>query len=185
MIGDLLAVFSVLAVVASLLFSAMQTREVARQSRVSNAVGQTSALVDLNALIHHWHTNLLAHPDLRPYFHEGKECAADNPHRAELLVLSEQLLDIMECNLHVTEMMPGVTYFESWHVWPRFMLDNGPILREMLHMHPDWWPGLFLICPSGTDPATGQPRLPIDGHPLVRPRRPARRLLPGGRRQDA
>ncbi|MEU6076234.1 hypothetical protein [Micromonospora sp. NPDC047074] len=68
----ILGVLGLVLVAVSLCFSAVQTREVARQSRINNGIGSAAALMEINNLLLAWHGRLLDNPSLRPYFFDGK-----------------------------------------------------------------------------------------------------------------
>jgi hypothetical protein len=159
-------------VTASLVFAGIQTRELARQRRLSNGVARTTAVLEINALTRAWYDPLLERPELRPYFYDRQECPPDNPHRARVVVISELLADVIECNLRMVETMPGDKYYESWHHWPGEMLTMSPILRETVGTYPRWWPALALLCDSIN--ANGPELRLSEPHPLLR--KPERRL---------
>ncbi|MFJ6950552.1 hypothetical protein [Micromonospora aurantiaca (nom. illeg.)] len=51
----ILGFVSLMLVAVSLCFSAVQTREVAKQSRINNGIGSATALMEVNNLSRAWH----------------------------------------------------------------------------------------------------------------------------------
>lgn len=66
-----LSVIGLILVVVSLCFSALQTREVARQSRINNRIGSANAILEINNVGQAWYDRVLEDPSLRPYFFDG------------------------------------------------------------------------------------------------------------------
>ncbi|MFG2048989.1 hypothetical protein ACGFIW_16360 [Micromonospora sp. NPDC048935] len=140
-----LSVVGLVLVAISLCFSALQTREVARQSRINNGIGSATALVEVNNLIRSWHERLLHDPSARPYFFDGKPCPPDDAERPKVLTFAELLGDVLECNLQMASLLPAFHFAHSWHHWPAEMLQHSPILNEVVESHPAWWPTLHLL----------------------------------------
>jgi hypothetical protein len=163
MTSELLGWLGSASVVASLIFVAVQTRHLAKQTRTSNSIGATTALHDFVEVNHGWHERLVERPELRPYFFDQRACAPNDPNRERLLTLAEMLADVLDYDLHCARMMPTVDLFLGWHHWPRHMLSHSPILREVVERSPEWWPGLSKMHRSiqnGTETASEHPLLP-------------------------
>ncbi|WFE99507.1 hypothetical protein [Micromonospora sp. WMMD964] len=171
-----LNVIGLMLVAISLCFSALQTREVARQSRINNGIGSATALVEVNNLIRSWHERLLQDPSARPYFFDGKPCAPDDAERPTVLIFAELLGDVLECNLQMASLLPAFDFAHSWHHWPAEMLRQSPILDEVVAGHPEWWPTLHLL---QQQIRAGVPQ----AHPLLR--RPPSRWRPSRSRGGA
>ncbi|SCG75872.1 hypothetical protein [Micromonospora coxensis] len=185
-----LSIVGVALVVVSLCFSAVQTREVARQSRINNGIGSAAALMEINNISRAWHDRLLENPSLRPYFFDGRPSTPQDADRQRVLTLAELLADVLECELQVAALLPAFQFSHSWHQWPAYMLKQSPVLTEAVEGHPEWWPALRSL-----QLATRKPN--ADGtvtHPLVRtretrwmgtsPRLPQIRLSGAQRRTD-
>ncbi|WP_328416343.1 hypothetical protein OG470_26095 [Micromonospora sp. NBC_00389] len=157
-----LSVVGLVLVAVSLGFSALQTREVARQSRINNGIGSAAALVEVNNLIRAWHERLLHDPSARPYFFDGKPATADDVERPKVLTLAELLGDVLECNLQMASLLPAFNFAHSWHHWPAQMLRQSPVLVEVVERYPDWWPTLHLLQQKIRE-SNGEPLT----HPLV------------------
>lgn len=179
-----IGVIGLILVAVSLLFSALQTREVARQSRINNRIGSANAILEINNVGQSWHDRVLDDPSLRPYFFDGKPCTPDDPARHRVLTLAERLGDLLECNLQMAPLLPAFTFAHTWHLWPAYMLRQSPVLVEVVDGHPGWWPALDEL---HQQIRAGRPLC----HPLLavpRPRRwPPRPVVggDGGRTRDA
>ncbi|MET8094538.1 hypothetical protein [Micromonospora sp. NPDC005220] len=137
-----LSVIGLILVAVSLCFSALQTREVARQSRINNRIGSANAILEMNNVGQGWHDRLLEDPDLRPYFFDRKPCPPDDPARPKVVTLAERLADLLECNLQMAPLLPAFTFAHTWHLWPAHMLRQSPVLVEVVEEHPGWWEAL-------------------------------------------
>ncbi|TDB75585.1 hypothetical protein [Micromonospora sp. KC723] len=142
MLDTVLSLVGVALVVVSLCFSAVQTREVARQSRINNGIGSAAALMEMNNVSRAWHDRLLENPSLRPYFFDGRPCAPHHDDRQSVLTLAELLADVLECELQVAALLPDFHFAHSWYEWPAHMLKQSPVLAEVVECHPEWWPAL-------------------------------------------
>lgn len=149
-------------VAVSLCFSALQTREVAKQSRINNGIGSATALLEINNVSRAWHDRLLEDPSLRPYFFDGKPSSPDGAERPSVLTLAEVLADVLECNLQMASLLPAFDFAHSWHHWPAHMLEQSPTLAEVVESHPEWWPTLRLLQRQIRE-SNGEPPT----HPLV------------------
>nr|MDT0657646.1 hypothetical protein [Micromonospora sp. DSM 115978] len=149
-------------VAVSLCFSAVQTREVAKQSRINNGIGSAAALMEINNLSRAWHDRLLENPSLRSYFFDGKPSAPHDADRPAVLTLAELLADVLECELQVASLLPDFHFAHSWYQWPAHMLTRSPVLVEVVERHPAWWPALHHLHET-TREHEGDPV----AHPLV------------------
>jgi hypothetical protein len=140
-----IGVVGLVLVAVSLFFSALQTREVARQSSINNGIGSATALLEMNHVCRAWHDRLLDDPSLRPYFFDGRPAAADDVERPRVLTLAELLADVLECNLRMASLLPEFDFAHSWHHWPAHMLQQSPALAEVVEPNPKWWPLLYKL----------------------------------------
>ncbi|MEO3746737.1 hypothetical protein [Plantactinospora sp. B5E13] len=171
--GDLMEtivdVVGLVLVVVSLLFAAVQTRELAKQTRLNNGITRVTATSGLATLTQGWYQHLVRDPSLRPYFFAGRSCPPRGDERAVLVSLAELLADVLEGDLRTTALLPGFDFAQQWHEWPAHMLRNSPVLVEVVEAHPAWWPALRALQQSLDGVADG----PVP-HPLVEVRRPGR-----------
>ena len=171
-----LSVIGLILVAVSLCFSAIQTREVARQSRINNRIGSANAILEINNVGQSWHDHLINDPSLRPYFFDGKPCPPDDAARGKVLTLAERFADLLECNLQMAPLLPAFTFAHTWYLWPARMLQQSPVLVEVVEANPGWWEGLDRL----------QLQIRAGGpltHPLLKPPTSRGRLFrfrPGG-----
>ncbi|WP_344082474.1 hypothetical protein [Luedemannella helvata] len=132
-------------VVISVLFTARQTRELAKQTRISNSVGIATVVLGFNQLTQGSYDLILRRPELRPYFFDNRPCRENDPNRAEVLLLAEVFGDVLEYELSAVDIMPEVPMFTQWHNWPRNMVRYSPVLRELIDRFPDYWPTLRIL----------------------------------------
>ncbi|RNH98549.1 hypothetical protein EEZ25_25900 [Micromonospora aurantiaca] len=158
----ILGFVSLMLVAVSLCFSAVQTREVAKQSRINNGIGSATALMEVNNLSRAWHDRLLENPPLRAYFFDRKPSAPTDTDRPVVITLAELLADVLERELQVAGLLPDFRFAHSWHRWPAHMLEQSPVLAEVVESHPDWWPTLHELWRS-----TGESGPATVTHPLA------------------
>ncbi|SCG72657.1 hypothetical protein [Micromonospora humi] len=160
-----LGVAGLVLVAVSLCFSAVQTREVARQSRINNGIGSAAALMEVNNLSRAWHDRLLENPSLRAYFYDGKPSAPDDTDRPAVVTLAELLADVLESDLQVAALLPDFRSAQSWYQWPAHMLERSPVLAEVVAGQPGWWPALHALQHSIGESVPGQVSHPLVGAP--------------------
>jgi hypothetical protein len=136
---QVLGLVGAVSVVISLLFVGWQTRELAKQTRLNNAIGVTSTFQGSAELMSAVHAPILANPLLRPYFYEGKRCVDGDDQQPLILTVAELMADAAEYGLMAAKQVPGAT---SWTNYPKFLLAASPSLREVVAEHSDWWPEL-------------------------------------------
>ena len=165
-------------VVVGVLFSARQTRELAKQTRISNSVGIATVVLGFNQLTQGSYELMLRRPELRPYFFGNRPCRENDPNRAEVMLLAEVLGDVLEYELSAVDIMPEVPMFAEWHGWPRNMVRRSPVLRELIDTFPEYWPALRVLLAqvreeerTGTAPARTPTSRPA--HPLRRRSHPS------------
>jgi hypothetical protein len=137
MISNLVAVLGVVSVVLSLLFTAWQTRQLTRQTRINNAIGSASAYIGSAQLVASAHAPMVDHPSLRSYFYDGKACNPEDPNRARVLTVAELIADACEYGLMMANYLP---LDEQWREYPRELLGSSPILRQVVLQHHRLWP---------------------------------------------
>lgn len=139
MLDVMVGVVATAGVIISLLFVGWQTRELSKQTRINNAISITSAYGSCAELMNNVHGPILANPDLRAYFYDGKLCDADNKDRQLVLTVAELFADTAEYALmtakHVRDASPFTCY-------PSDLLQSSPSLRDAVTAHPAWWPEL-------------------------------------------
>jgi hypothetical protein len=142
MVANVLGIISAIAVLGSLIFAGWQVRELVNQGKISNANAKTSTLISQNALIGAWYEHLIVRPELRPYFFEDAVMAPADPDHTILIIMADRLADVLEANVLIEKLMPGIMAPGTWTLWPRQMLEQSPCLRAIVTLHQDWWPNL-------------------------------------------
>ncbi|MGV9370342.1 hypothetical protein [Micromonospora tulbaghiae] len=94
-----------------------------------------------------------------------------------MITLAELLADVLECELQVAGLLPDFRFAHSWHRWPAHMLEQSPVLVEVVESHPDWWPTLHELWRS-----TGESGRATVTHPLVGGVAATSTRVPGRRR---
>lgn len=147
----MLAVITALATamvgVATVAFAGLQSREMARQTRINTSVGKKEAADQFIVGIREVLGYLVEKPELRPYFYDGEARPAERELHAQVLTVAEMFADVFEAGLE------GVAFLgeESQGVrvdYCRDVLDNSPLLADLVRRYPTWWPQVALLLPS-------------------------------------
>jgi hypothetical protein len=141
MISDVTNVVGACGVVVSLLLLAWQTRQLAFQTGVNNAIAGLSASYNGIERLHDAWQAVLDDPALRPYFYEGKPCTPQDPNRAKALIVAEMVADTVEYGLMMATLLPQTGKYGGWHSYVPFACKQ-PVLKEVIESHPEWWPTL-------------------------------------------
>ncbi|MGN9812783.1 hypothetical protein ACTMSW_25945 [Micromonospora sp. BQ11] len=129
-----------LGVIASLAFVAFQTRQLTKQTRISNGIAALGAMYNGIERLHQFQTFLIERPEIHPYFYSDK--APPDPDSAEgirVRQLAPLLCDVLEYGLMTVELMPTVREHEGWHDFAIFLHGHSPVLRQVVYEHPEWW----------------------------------------------
>lgn len=138
-----LAIIVAVAATGSFLFAGWQSREVARQTRLGNQVAVTAATRETARHLDDTLAMLLQYPELRTFFYEGSEPPSDPLLRSKADTMAEMLADCLDVSLHTAKNLPlfGSANQNDWERYARFMINNSPLLRHVIHLHGvDWWP---------------------------------------------
>ncbi|MFI5836205.1 hypothetical protein ACIA5A_21275 [Micromonospora sp. NPDC051300] len=82
---------------------------------------------------------------------------------------TQLLADVLECELQVAALLPDFRFAHSWYQWPAHMLEQSPVLVEVVDGHPGWWPALHALRHSIDEPLAGPVAHPLVGAPAIRP----------------
>ncbi|MFF5881929.1 hypothetical protein [Streptomyces sp. NPDC012589] len=129
-------------VVASLLVSAWQTRELTRQTVISNGVAGATAIYNGMERLHHIEGQSAARPELHAYFFEGGEPPAEEEVRTQVLVLARMLADTVNYGLMINTLNPELKGYNGWRGFALMLRDSCPALVATVNEHPTWWPAL-------------------------------------------
>ena len=129
----------------STLLLAWQTRTLAQQAKISNAIAGTSVLHDTLESVREIFMLFVERPELRAYFYENKPCPKRGSTRARLLTIADMLADALEDGLVGTRLVPSSESTDDWKDYSRYMVEHSPVLRELLASFPQWWPNLYSL----------------------------------------
>ncbi len=124
---------------------ALQTRAVASQTRISNALAGASVLIDSGNSLRNVYAILVERPELRDYLYNKKVAPSRGKPRSRVISVVETLADALEEGLVVHRIVPASESYSDWASYSRFMLEHSPTLRVLATEHPDWWPQLSKI----------------------------------------
>jgi hypothetical protein len=129
-----------LAVVASVLFLAMQTRAVWREERIANQVAGTRAHRDLLKMLGAINEKFFERPELWSYFY-GESTEEPSPmDLVRLEVLAEQLGDALQAALDTTARLKSYGWVTSeWRQYAVESVAASPILRATIRSRPGIW----------------------------------------------
>ncbi|GAA4561249.1 hypothetical protein GCM10023193_23680 [Planotetraspora kaengkrachanensis] len=138
-ISDVAAIGGLIGLVISLAMLAWQTRAVARQTKISNALAGTTASQQVSSM-REIYAVFIDHPELRPYFYDGKPCPGRESRRARVLAVAEMFADAMEGNLITSRLIAKSESHDDWIAYCCEMVANSPALAGLIRDHPEWWP---------------------------------------------
>lgn len=137
-------------VIASVALLAWQTRAVARQTEISNAIASASVINNTTSSLRQILSLFVECPELRPYFYESKLPPSRGLKRIRILTVAEMLADILEEGLSVDRLVRTVRIYEEWPLYCADMLATSPALNEVMLQHPSWWRTLKTLQSTGT-----------------------------------
>lgn len=142
MFAEMLAMIGTAGVVASLVFVALQTRELSRQTRANNRIAVTTGMYNALERSHQLDFFLAEQPQLRAYLYEGLPCVESDANFPVVATLAEVLADVIDYGLMVAELLPGTEQYIGWGLYATHAVDNSPHLRQHLAERPEWYPQL-------------------------------------------
>jgi hypothetical protein len=129
-------------VISALGFTAVIVSIRTAQAQMSCSEIQTSLLVKDRTL-----ANVLAldriffdHPELRPYFYEGKDLDEADPLYPKVAAVAEMHLDVFDHDIEYRQQFPKQYY--SPQAMERFvhnMLAKSPVMRRYLRKNAEWY----------------------------------------------
>ena len=129
-------------VIASLLFDGLQSREIARQTRIQNAIAGASGKVSTNELLHSILRIFVDHPELRGYFYDGLAVPTDEATSGRVLTVAEMLADVFDTALLTTSLIDATDSYESWRRGASYFMRQSPALAAIVNEHGEWFPNL-------------------------------------------
>jgi hypothetical protein len=141
-LAQISTICGLIGLIASVLLLTWQTRAVAQQTKISNALAGASVLETSTADLREVLLLFVDRPELRAYFYDSKSPPAEANERARVTAVAEMLGDLLETGLVTNRIVPSTESFADWVEYSRQMLTLGPILRQVTDQHPEWWPRL-------------------------------------------
>ncbi len=144
--STVIAVLSLVISIVTLVTMFLQTSHLAAQ--VDRMREQTQLAVNdaFYATAFEMQQIFVEHPELWPYFHEGKDVEEGAP--AEKIALLEAIgllrLDYFELiqMIYRADLMMDEEDIEATRKYMRHGIDNSPVLRRLFARHRDWYPKL-------------------------------------------
>jgi hypothetical protein len=136
-----------IAVVASVLVVALQTRAVWKEERVANQVAGTRAHRELLWMLGRINDKFFEHPELWRHFY-GQTTTQPNPaDLVRLQVLAEELADTLQAALDTTAKLRSYDWVTTeWIKFANQSVESSPVLRATIRDRPGiwtprrWWP---------------------------------------------
>jgi hypothetical protein len=146
MLTTITAVGGLIGLFISTLLLALQTREVAKQTQISNSIAGASALTEAMAALRGSHHQIMFdHPELRPYFYDSKPAPTIVEDAFQLMAAADMLADCLETAMHATRHIPATESYDDWADYSRYLLEHSPVLTELVRQHPVWFPYLVRL----------------------------------------
>ncbi|MFB9892847.1 hypothetical protein [Planobispora takensis] len=154
------AVVGLLVAMLAIRFAARQAAAAAEQVRTGNGFAGVSTTFGVFGLLHPLLRVFVDHPDLYPYFYQGKPVPRRGKDRVRVQVMAEMLADALSSALQMTGQIPSAKDgLSSWSLYVVHMLDTCGPLQEAMRRYPGWWPHLEELASSRT--AGGRPAAPV------------------------
>ncbi|WP_405523458.1 hypothetical protein OG426_09620 [Streptomyces canus] len=151
--ADLFGVIASIGVFSSLLLSAWQARELARQTAINNGIAAASAIYNSIERLHQVDGLIAADPLIDAYFYGGRGLPSETESQARVLVIARMLADTIDYGLMITALIPDTGSYEGWRDYALEMRRSSPALVHMVNAHPSWWPALVGHWNANPEPA--------------------------------
>ncbi|QUC62986.1 hypothetical protein IOD14_43025 [Streptomyces sp. A2-16] len=140
--ADIFGVIASIGVVASLLVSAWQTRELTRQTAINNGIAGATARYNGLERLHYVESFIAAEPELHGYFYGGLELPAEGNERWRVLNLLRMLADTVDYGLMVNDLNPEIRSSDGWQDYALLLRASSPAFVYVVNEHPNWWAAL-------------------------------------------
>ncbi|MCX4823209.1 hypothetical protein OG883_25640 [Streptomyces sp. NBC_01142] len=132
-----------MAAILTILFSALQTRTLSRQTAISNGISAASAIYNSIERLHNIGNLLYQAPHLAKYFHEGAPIPAESStERTQVLLLAHMYADCLDYGLMIKGLAPEAGAYDCWDTYAEGRLSSSPAIVFVLAQHRSWWPTL-------------------------------------------
>jgi hypothetical protein len=161
------AVVGLIGLAVSVALLALQTRAVARQTAISNAIAGASVIKGAMNDLQRVFAVFIGRPELRAYFFDSKPCPSWGRNRVRVQTITDALADVLEVGHLATHLVPASESHEDWTNFCRDMFRLSPTLADLIRRHPQWWPRLSHVLNTCTGHSSPQP-LSADRAPQAR-----------------
>ncbi|MEV0585002.1 hypothetical protein [Nonomuraea sp. NPDC050310] len=131
-----------------------------RSLRIGNKLAGISVTQGQVALHHRVLAQMIAHPELYPYFYDSKPLPQQGRTRIQALLVAEMVADVLSTGLDTRERISS-SYLGPWTDYSKDMVARSPALQLVISQNPAWWDRLapLLDQPAGrilqADPVAG------------------------------
>ncbi|NEC86032.1 hypothetical protein [Streptomyces sp. SID12501] len=140
--GEIFGVIASIGVVASLLVSSWQTRELTRQTSINNVVAGVSAMYNGMERLHHIESFFAAEPWLYGHFYGGASLPDDEDRRVRVLAIAGMLADVVDYGIVITELNPDIKFYAGWRDFALSLRCTSPAMVHLIEERPTWWAAL-------------------------------------------
>ncbi|MFF3641948.1 hypothetical protein [Streptomyces sp. NPDC002564] len=131
------------AALATILFSALQTRTLIQQAEVNNGISAASAIYNSIERLHSIGSLLFQDPDIVKYFHEGAPVPPEGDEkRARVLIIARMYADCMDYGLMIKDLAPEAGAYDCWNTYVEGRLASSPAIAFVVSKDRAWWPTL-------------------------------------------
>jgi hypothetical protein len=133
---NIVAIGGLVGAITSVGLLTWQTRAVAQQAKLSNAISQASVVSNSSNNLRQVFLLFFEYPELRPYFYESKKPPSRGDKRTRLIMVAEMLGDISEDGLVAHRLMPpirvpSIRSYGDWIKYCSAVLTTSLILKEI------------------------------------------------------
>jgi hypothetical protein len=158
-VTELATLLGTVALFVSVGLLAWQSREIAKQTRINNAIAATTCLVETFNQLHKVIGHFVEDPNLRDYFYSGKMPPKGKLEYVKIATLAEMFADVLDCGLKSNSLLPSTAAYDDWRSYAEFLASRSPIMVEVIQKQdPSWWPVLvdIFVKPELTDSRIGE-----------------------------
>ena len=138
---SLVQLVSLAAIVVSVLLLALQTRELAKQTRVANSLAGASTLAAQSAQLATALVALVEHPELRPHFYSGLPSPSDPATQSRIATIAELFADAIESSLQASGLVESFAGNDSdWRSYAAGHCRSSPAVEQVVRDHAGWYP---------------------------------------------
>src|SRR6202012_759929 len=117
MLASVATIVGLAGVIISVGLLAWQTRAVAQQTKISNAIASASVLSNSTSSLREVLSLFIEHPELRPYFYESKKPPVRGRKRTYIFTTAEMLADVLEEGLAANSLVRSSRVYEEWPLY--------------------------------------------------------------------